>query len=231
MLTPAQIIELTARRVQRGTAESLFINTINVNDLITIDFVFFPGADNVLNSLIDVLIPVTAAAPSPREFSFKWSRSGFADITRILSSGRISLPLAPGSSGVLTVFSTQWRVTRAAAGVTLSAIGTVRGIQERLNILGYHLRAPGAVAAGNDNVNGARTERAVLAFQVDYRKPAGAPAAAPSGPLPVRGEPFANLNIQGIIDSLNRTAAGLSVNPSIADAPITQAALVAIVGA
>jgi hypothetical protein len=196
-LTPQQILEMGARRVQRAVAEGLFINTLNLADRMTVDFVWFPGAGDVTVSLIDVIMPLTAPGAAPREVPYKWSRLGMADINRNMASGRITLPLAPGTSGVLTVFDTQWKITRAALGVTLSGAASLQGIQQRLNLLGYHLRAPGATAPGIDSINGARTEGAVLSFQIDYRRPAGAPVAAPAGPIRVRGEVANNPGIQG----------------------------------
>jgi hypothetical protein len=230
-LTAAQITEMGVRRVARGVAEAVYVNTLNLADMLTLDFVWYPGADNVLNSLIDVILPLPTPAAAPREIPYRWSRHGMADINRNLAFGRVILPLAPGSSGVLTIFDTQWRITRAAAGVALSGVGGIQGVQQRLNILGYHLRAPGAAAAGIDNLNGAKTERAVLSFQVDYRRPAGAPGASPAGPLVVRGELASNPGIQGDLDSYNGVPAGTAANPSAADSALVQAALVAIVGA
>ena len=231
-LTPAQLLEMWTRRVQRATAESAFINTLNLGDRIALDFVWYPGADDLPVSLIDVILPLPTPASKPREIPYKWSRTGMADINRKMASGTITLPLAPGSSGTLTVFDTKWRVTRAAIGVTLSAVNGLTGIQQRLNILGYHLRAPGVAPSGIDGINGKITERAVLAFQVDYRRPAGAPAASPAGPLFVRGEALANPNIQTNLDQYNHLTPPPSANnPSAIDAGQVQKALVAIVGA
>lgn len=218
------------RRVQRSVLEAAYINTVNLADRVTVDFVWYPGEGKVSSSSVDPMLPLTAAEPAVRDIRYTWSRKGMADIRRPMNWGTITLPLAPGASGVLTVFDTQWRITRAAVGVVISGAGGLKGIQQRLNILGYHLRAPGAVAAGIDSVNGRITERAVLSFQVDYRRPAGAPAAAPAGPLRVRGEPLANPGIQANLDIYNRVAAGVANNPSAADAAQFQAALTAAAG-
>jgi len=229
-LTPAQTFEMGVRRVQRAVVEGLFVNTLNLADRMTVDFVWYPGADNVNTSIIDVIMPLINPGDAPREIPYKWSRTGMADIKRNLASGRVVLPLAPGSTGVLTVFDTTWRITRAAAGVTFSGAAGLQGVQQRLNLLGYHLRAPGASAAGIDSLNGARTERAVLSFQIDYRRPAGAPVAAPAGPIRVRGEVANNPGIQANLDFYNHVPAG-SPNPSAADSAQLQAALVAMAGA
>jgi hypothetical protein len=229
-LTPAQILEMTARRVQRLTAESAFANTINLADQMTVDFVWYPGARNLNNSLIDVILPLTAAGAAPREVHYTWARTGMATIARTLASGRVTLPLAPGSRGTLTVFGTEWRITRAAAGVAMNASGTLQGVQQRLNRLGYHLRAPGALNPGIDGQYGARSEAAVISFQVDYDRPAPVPVGAPASPLKVRGEWTNNANIQGALDSYNGVAAGTAANPSAADGTALQNALVAIVG-
>jgi len=229
-LTPEQILEMGVRRVQRAVVEGVFVNTLNLADRMTINFVWFPGAVDVNPSLIDVIMPLTAAGAAPREVPYKWSRRGMADITRNMATGQITLPLAPGTSGVLTVFDTQWKITRAAAGVTMSGPAGLQGIQQRLNLLGYHLRAPGASAPGIDSLNGSRTERAVLSFQIDYRVPAGAPAGSPPGPLRVRGEVAANPGIQANLDRYNRVAAGVANNPSAADSALLQTALVAMAG-
>jgi len=110
----------------------------------------------------------------------------------------------------------------------MSGAGTLQGVQQRLNALGYHLRAPGRTDPGIDSQYGARTERAVLSFQIDYRQPAPAPAGSPAGPLRVRGEWTANPGIQGNLDAYNGAAG--SANPSAADGAALQQALVAIVG-
>lgn len=231
-LTAQQIAEMLFRKVQRANAEANFVNTLNLADRVEIDFVWYPGATDLAASLIDVIMPLPKPGDAPREIPYRWSRKGMADIKRNMASGKITLPLAPGSTGVLTVFDTQWRITRAAVGVLLSPLGTLLGVQQRLNILGYHLRAPGVAAAGLDGINGTRTEHAVLAFQVDYRRPAGAPAAVPAGPLAVRGEAIANPGIQGNLNRYNRVVPPPNANnPSAADALLVQTALVAIVGA
>ena len=150
-----------------------------------------------------------------------------ADIRRNMSTGRVTLPLAPGTSGTLHAFDTEWRITRPAAGVVLSAANSMQGVQQRLNVLGYHLRTPGAANPGIDSIYARITERAVLSFQVDYRLPAGAPAGSPAGPLRVRGEWTANPGIQV---NLNKYNGGPTPNPSGADGTAVQQALVAFVG-
>ena len=229
-LTVQQQWEMFVRRVARQNLESAYVNTINLIDRLTIDFVWYPGARDLSASLINVILPLPAMGAVPREIPYKWSRRGMAPIERPAASGRISLPLAPGSTGVLKIFDTEWEIRRAAVGVTMSASGSLQGVQQRLNALGYHLRAPGVSAPGIDSTYGARTERAVLSFQVDYERPAAAPAAAPAGPLKVRGEWTNNANIQGNLDNYNGVAAATAANPSAADGLAVQNALVAIVG-
>jgi Putative peptidoglycan binding domain len=226
-LTPQQLLEMTARRVQRGVQETNFVNTINLVDRTTIDFVWYPGARNVNDSIIDVIVPLPAPGAAPREIPYRWSRTGMADIRRNMSTGRVTLPLAPGTSGTLHAFDTEWRITRPAAGVVLSAANSMQGVQQRLNVLGYHLRTPGAANPGIDSIYARITERAVLSFQVDYRLPAGAPAGSPAGPLRVRGEWTANPGIQV---NLNKYNGGPTPNPSGADGTAVQQALVAFVG-
>jgi hypothetical protein len=227
-LTVEQIVEMGVRRVQRAVRESNFVNTLNLVDRTTIDFVWYPGARDLNASLIDVIMPLTAAGAAPREVHYIWARTGMADIRRNLSSGRVTLPLPPGSAGTLTVFDTQWRITRTAAGVVMTASANLQGVQQRLNVLGYHLRAPGARNPGIDSMYGKVTERAVLSFQVDYRLPAGAPAGSPVGPLRVRGEWTSNPGIQANLNQYNAPAA--AANPSAADGTALQQALVAFVG-
>jgi peptidoglycan hydrolase-like protein with peptidoglycan-binding domain len=81
---------------------------------------------------------------------------------------------------------------------------------------------------GIDGSYGQRTERAVIAFQVDYQTPAPVPVGAPVGPLKVRGEWTNNPNIQAALNSYN--GGGAAANPSAADGTALQNALVAIVG-
>jgi hypothetical protein len=228
-LTPQQIVEMGVRRVQRAVQEAFFVNTLNLVDRTTIDFVWYPGARDLNASLIDVIMPLAAPGAAPREIPYKWARTGMADIRRNLSSGRVTLPLPPGSSGTLTVFDTEWRITRTAAGVVMSAAATLQGVQQRLNALGYHLRGAGAGGPGIDSTYGKITERAVLSFQVDYSLPAGAPAGSPAGPLSVRGEWTANPGIQANLNQYNGGPAA-AANPSAADGTALQQALVAVVG-
>jgi peptidoglycan hydrolase-like protein with peptidoglycan-binding domain len=115
-----------------------------------------------------------------------------------------------------------------ANGVTMTAINQLRGVQERLNRLGYHLRHPGTQSAGVDNAPGAATERAVLAFQADYRP--GLPASPPAR-LQVRGE-WTNNTAAQYQNNLNAYNQGTATaNPSAADSALLQTALVAYVGA
>jgi Putative peptidoglycan binding domain len=229
VLTPAELLASVPHRVMRATRESNFINTINVVDRLTIDFVWYPGAADFAVSLVDVFVWPPDAAGQHRVVRYTWSRRGQPDVTRTMLSGRVTLPLPPAASGTLTVFNTSWEITRVGAGVTMSASNTLRGVQERLNRLGYHLRRAGARSAGVDGIAGAGTQRAVLAFQVDYRKPA-AVAAGPAR-LQIRGEWDNTPSIQANLDSYNGTAAGVTPNPSATDGPQLQAGLVNIVGA
>ncbi len=104
----------------------------------------------------------------------------------------------------------------------------MRGIQQRLNTLGYHLRSPGTKAPGVDGTAGRRTENAVLAFQADYRPPAA--AAAPANKrLQIRGEWVNNPAITASLNQYN-SAAFQNTNPSATDSAALQAALVVTAG-
>jgi hypothetical protein len=213
--------------------EAGYVNTLNFADRVTIDFVWYPGETvaNVQNSLVDTLVDAPAANGRERTVDYTWTLTGKAPVRRTMASGRITIPLPPGSTGTLTVFGTSWQVTRAAAGQAMDPAGTVRGIQQRLNTLGYHLRQPGGVGAGTDGVAGRTTERAILAFQADYRPPAGAPAAA-ANRLNIRGEFMNNPAIAANLNWYNNIAGGPpGVNPSGGDSASMTASLVAAVGA
>ena len=203
------------RRVMRQTQESNFINTLNVADRVAIHFVWFPGPHNLATSLIDTLIEAPDAAGQERTVEYRWQRTGLPEVRRTMLKGTITLPLPPGGTGKLTVFDTSWEITRAANGVTLDAKNTMRGVQQRLNRLGYHLRSPGQVSAGLDGIEGRVTEAAVIAFQADFR-PVGAGSR-----LFIRGEWASNPEITFLLDS----------NPSAADGTATQNALVTAAGA
>ena len=85
----------------------------------------------------------------------------------------------------------------------------MRGVQQRLDRLGYHLRSPGQVSAGLDGIEGRITEAAVIAFQADFR-PTGAGKR-----LFIRGEWDSNPEVGAMLDS----------DPSATDGAATQAAL------
>lgn len=221
------------RRVMRFNSEATYVNTINVADRVAIDFVWYPGeaGAGAGDSLVDTLVAAPAADGTERKVMYTWARTGRPVVRRSMNSGRIYLPLPPGATGVLTVFGTSWQITRAAAGVAMSAIASLQGLQERLNLLGYQLRAPGQQSNGVDGVAGRRTEGAVLAFQADYRPAAGAPAAA-AARLNIRGEWASNPAIANNLNWYNQVGGGAAgFNPSATDSAALQAALVAAVGA
>jgi len=224
---------VVARRVMRVMREANYVTTLNFADRVTIDFVWYPGetAANVQKSWVDTLVEAPDADGNERTIEYTWELTGRAPVRRTMDFGRITIPLPPGSTGTLTVFGTSWQITRAAAGQAMDPAGTMRGIQQRLNALGYHLRAPGVAGAGADGAAGRLTERAILAFQVDYRPPAGAPAAA-ANRLNIRGEFQNNPAIAANLNAYNNAGGGpAGVNPSAADSASLSASLVAAVGA
>jgi Putative peptidoglycan binding domain len=229
--TPAEIAEIVRLSIQRGVADATYVNTVNLGDRVTIDFVHYPGATQVSDSWVDPTLP--SMAGRPREIRYRWERTGAAPVERVMASGRITIPLPPGQSGTLTVFNTSWRITRAAAGTNMDAANTLRGVQQRLNRLGYHLRGPGAVGAGVDGSLGGRTELAILQFQNDYRRPAPPPVGLGALPvrLQIRGEWTANPGIQGNLNTYDGSPPGpAAANPSAADGASLQTALRAVVG-
>lgn len=209
----------------RFLEESKYVNTVNLADRVQIEFVWYPGEAQaaVGTSLVDPLKP--AADDSERKISYTWAQTGKKAVTRQMISGRITVPLAHGATGILTVFDTSWQIARAAVGVAMDPVGTVKGVQQRLNALGYHLRAAGTKAPGVDGVAGRRTENAVLAFQSDYR-----PAVAANKRLPIRGEWMNNAAITANLNQYTVTVALRNTNPSAADSANFQAALVAVAG-
>jgi len=219
-------INVLARKVMRFVQEASYINTVNVADRVHVDFVWYPGAATVADSLIDPMTP--AADGSERPITYSWARSGMKPVTRQMISGTITVPLSPGGTGILKVFDTSWQITRVAAGVAMDPVANVRGMQQRLNSLGYQLRSAGTKSAGVDGIAGRRTENAVLAFEADYRPPAA--AAAPANKrLQVRGEWINNPAITANLNQYNSTAFQ-NTNPSAADSAALQAALVVAAG-
>jgi putative peptidoglycan binding protein len=224
----ASILE---RRVMRVFRESKYINTINIADQVHIDFVWYPGAAQATDSFVDTLIVTPEKGGAERTIEYQWARKGKAPVKRTMLSGRITIPLPPGASGILTVFDTSWQISRVPAATAMAGSATVTGIQQRLNALGYHLRTPGLTSAGVDGIAGRRTEGAILAFQVDYRPQAGVPVAAAKR-LQVRGEWMNNASIAGNLNWYNQVGGGpANFNPSAGDSASLQASLVASAGA
>ncbi len=222
-------IEILIRRLARGVREGQYINTINVASRVTINFVWYPGAASVRDSLVDTFVTDTRRGRR-RNINYTWKPDGGARVRRPMLSGQVTLNLPPKTAGTLTCFGTEWRIRRVANTVNMSAANTLRGVQQRLDRLGYHLRSPAAENPGIDNTLGRRTETAVLQFQNDYRPAAGAPAGANSR-LQLRGEWTTNANAT-FTGNLQRYNYGTAVapNPSIADSAALQASLVAVVG-
>jgi hypothetical protein len=124
-----------------------------------------------------------------------------------MNSGTITISLPKGQKGVLEVFRTQWEIRRAGAGVFMTAVNQLRGVQQRLNRLGYHLRQPGAESPGVDNSYGRRTEHAIL-----------------------RGEWTSNTDPKYTGNLTTYGRGGASPNPSSADGPALQTAIRTLVG-
>jgi|SRR5580700_7219119 hypothetical protein len=202
------------RRVMRQTQESDYINTLNVVDRVAIHFVWVPGPRNLAASLVDTLIEAPDASGHERNIEYSWQRAGMPEVKRTMLKGTITLILPPGGKGTLKVFDTSWEITRAANGVALDGANTMRGVQQRLDRLGYHLRGPGQVSPGLDGIEGPRTEAAVIAFQADFR---------PSGPHPTR------LFIRG--EWTNNPQLTVVPNPSAVDGAAMRLNLVVAAGA
>ena len=188
--TPASIL---TRRAARAMSEATYITTLNVAQMVSIDFVWYPGAQTAATSLIDPFVSLNPSTGRPRDIVYTWQRDGGPLVRRVMNGGRIFVDLPLGRKGVLTVFDTSWELSRSAIGVNMSAANTLTGVQQRLNRLGYHLRRPGNTTPGIDGNWGRLSEIAVVQFQVDYTPSGGAPAAA-ANKLPVRGEWTANTN-------------------------------------
>jgi hypothetical protein len=217
------------RKVKRLVRQAEYVNTINVRDRVTIDFVVYPGAPSAVMSSIDPKVPKHPTTGAERSIYYKWTRDGHAPLEVIMNSGGITISLPKGSKGILEAFGTTWEITRMGPGVSMSPVNQLRGIQQRLNRLGYHLRKPGEESDGVDNIWGRKTEHAILQFQIDYVSQPGAPAPA-NQQLHIRGEWNSNTNatFQGNLDRYNNN---ICPNPTAADSAALQAALRAIIGA
>jgi hypothetical protein len=212
------------RKVRRSVRQSEYVNTINVRDRVTIDFVWFPGAPLAVQSHIDPKVRKHPKTGVDRSISYSWAPDGKEPLSVVMESGCIAISLSPGSRGTLTAFGTTWEITRVGRGVNMTPVNQMRGVQERLNRLGYHLRRPGDEKTGVDGALGRRTEQAVLQFEVDYVPP-GVPPPGATNQLHVRGEWNQNIDAT-FLGNIGNPA----VNPSTNDGAAFQAALRARVG-
>lgn len=73
------------------------------------------------------------------------------------ADGRITLNFAPTKTGMLEILGSTYEIHLRN---TIEALNTVRGVQRRLNALGYEL-------GGVDGTVGQGTDRAALNFQAD----------------------------------------------------------------
>jgi hypothetical protein len=218
------------RRLQRSIREKQYINTINLASRVRISFVWYPGPANLEDSRIDTLVDPHPRTNGARDIGYTWTPKGGKPVTRVMHNGQVTIPLPVGGKGTLQAFGTTWEITRAAAGVNMAPENQLRGVQQRLNALGYHLRAPGDPNPGVDDIHGARTERAILAFQADYRPPAGAAAPVPIVRLQVRGEWTQNTDPKYLANLQTYNKGPAPPNPSNADGTALQQALKASVG-
>ena len=233
---PQQNTQTSTHQMQRHTDDSDYINTIKVADRIVIDFVWYPGARRAeLDSSLVQLTPPASPDHLGADITYTWTPNGGRTITRSMKSGRITLPLPPGGYGVLNVFHTEWDVARAAKGEPLPPFSqNGMGAMVRLNTLGYHLRDPGGYTDFQPEEFGAKGERAVLAFQVDYREPAA--KTGPTTPLRVRGEIWENTETWSHLKEYNAVRerdASPNVpdyNPTIDDTTNLQNALMEVAG-
>ena len=62
---------MNARRVQRLTLQSQYASTINIGDLVTIDFAWYPGARDPVFGLVDPIVPIAAPGDTPREILYR----------------------------------------------------------------------------------------------------------------------------------------------------------------
>ncbi len=217
--------EIQARRTQRSSEEANYVNTLNAHARVTIDFVWYPGAARVEDSLIDTFVTDHPQSGNRREATYTWTPEGGAPLVRELHSGRITLPLALGGRGRLRVFGTTWEITRQASGVRMAPVDELLGMQQRLDRLGYHLRKPGASGSGVDGTLRRRTEHAILCYQADYQPTGSGPARR----LQVRGE-WTNNTATQYQNNLNDYNGATAPNPSAADGAAFRSALVAYVG-
>jgi len=82
------------------------------------------------------------------------------------NDGKVTLRLAPGTNATLRILGSEYQINLSGA---FHPIEEMRGVQQRLGMLGYYtgpLHGDGRRADTNNNPNEA-TERAMLNFQAD----------------------------------------------------------------
>jgi len=218
-------VNVLLRRARRFNSEVNHIITINVRDVVQVSFVWYPGERRPSNSLVNPTVKPHPKSGKERLIYYTWQRDGAARaIRRPIVTGVVTIDLPPGKKGKLKAFDTEWELTRRANGVSMRSANSVRGQQQRLNRLGYHLRRPGSAHSGVDGSLGRRTELAIIQFQADYRPAAG------GNRLNIRGEGAANTDAKytGNLTRYGRAAA--LPNPSTADSAALRAALIRYVG-
>lgn len=232
--------------VQRATVKSIYASTINLTDNIIVDFVWYPGArkPDLDDSLVQMITAPTGPDAVLHDVAYSWTPKNGRKTKRLMKTGRLTLPLPPGAVGVLNAFDTEWEITRLPKDVGMPGITRVDDngktvlndlfILVRLNALGYHLRDPGTREDLHPREYGQNGERAVLAFQVDYRQSAA--GSGPPRPLRVRGEIQKSRELFQMLHLHNRRivpAGGPAVpatNPSVQDSSDLQDALFAVSG-
>lgn len=119
----------------------------------------FPGT-NAQSGIKDLDFTVAVNGGPPR-------------IGRTSADGKIEIRLAPGETATLNVLGSQYQIDLNTVG--LHPISELRGVQQRLNMLGYgagvlESPAPGtsAVLARTGFNQTESTERAIINFQADH---------------------------------------------------------------
>jgi peptidoglycan hydrolase-like protein with peptidoglycan-binding domain len=148
--------EAIAKLVENSTAN----NTLNART-VNIFFQKFPGVSG-------------SPGIAGLEFTVTNPDGSVAQQGKTPSDGKIKIRISPGSSASLKILGSTYDVS--LLGRTLFPRDELRGVQERLNILGYNAgtlradnqKANARDAAGNMGLNDSEpSERAILNFQAD----------------------------------------------------------------